>query len=88
MKIVCGWLMDAVVARAEVNATLGIKDVVHAPRYGSVDVARALIEQNAEVDWADEEDVKRLLKEAAPAAEIEAFSQKADALGSDWDSVV
>ena len=51
-------------------------------------MARALIDQNAEVDWADEEDVERLLKEAAPAAEIEAFSNKADALESDWDSVV
>ena len=88
VKIVCGWLMDAVVKRAELNAAFGIEDVVHAPRYGRVDVARSLIEQNAEVDWADEEEVERLLKEAAPAAEIEAFSHKADALGSDWDSVV
>ena len=48
----------------------------------------AAVEQNAEVDWADEEDVELLLKEAAPAAEIEAFSHKADALGSDRDSVV
>ena len=60
---------------------------MHAPRYGRVDVARALIEQNAEVDWADEEDVKRLLKEAAPAAEREAFSHVADELVSDWNSV-
>ena len=88
VKIVCGWLMDAVVKRAELNAAFGIEDVVHAPRYGRVDVARSLIEQNAEVDWADEEEVERLLKEAAPAAEIEAFSCEADALASDWDSVV
>ena len=59
---------------------------MHAPRYGRVDVARALLEQDAEVDWADEEDVARHLRKAAPAAELEAFSHAADELVSDWDS--
>ena len=44
------------------------------------------MEQDAEVDWADEEDVARHLREAAPAAELEAFSHAADELVSDWDS--
>ena len=77
VKIVCGWLMDAVVERAEVNAALDIKDVAHAPRYGRVDVARSLIEQGGEVDRPD--DVRD--------AKIEAFFRVADELESDWDSV-
>ena len=76
VKIVCGWLIDAVVERAEVNAALDIKDVAHAPRYGHDDVARALIEQGGEVDRPD--DVR--------AAKIEAISRVADTLESDWDS--
>ena len=76
VKIVCGWFIDAVVERAEVNAALDIKDVAHAPRYGHDDVARALIEQGGEVDRPD--DVR--------AAKIEAISRVADTLESDWDS--
>ena len=61
---------------AELNAALGIQDVVHAPRYGRVDVARSLIEQGGEVDRPD--DVR--------AAKIEAISRVGDELESDWDS--
>ena len=57
-----------VVLRAERNAAFRIKDVVHAPRYGRDDVARSLIEQGAEADCCDEEDVARLKKEGVPAA--------------------
>ena len=39
VQLVYDWLMDAVVERAELNAALRIKDVVHAPRYGRVDLA-------------------------------------------------
>ena len=45
VRIVYDWLMDAVVERAELNAALGIQDVVHAPRYAvAPDVPAAEIE--------------------------------------------
>ena len=54
--------------------------VKHAPSYGHVDVARALIEQGAELAWADEGDEARLLVDPSDvaAADIEAFSRACD----------
>ena len=57
--------------------------VKHAPSYGHVDVARALIEQGAELAWADEADegdAARLLVDPSDvaAADIEAFSRACD----------
>ena len=66
-----------VVVQGGVDAAFEIEVVKHAPSYGYVDVARALIEQGGEVDRPD--DVR--------AAKIEAISRVADDLESDWDSV-
>ena len=65
-----------VVVQGGVDAAFEIEVVKHAPSYGYVDVARALIEQGGDVDRPD--DVR--------AAKIEAISRVGDELESDWDS--
>ena len=73
-------LVLTVVVQGGVDAAFEIEVVKHAPSYGHVDVARALIEQGAELAWADEGDEARLLVDPddVAAADIEAFSRACD----------